>query len=149
MISVKYQYKDKFIINITLIYFKWNQINDTIKETDPPIMGRLYNNTGINYIPLPLLEDMNSIENLQKPDIGCKWFTTEETTLFISSRNFFNIDDFTLYTKGNACRAIAIPVIESTYFTMLIYRLYMICQSDAYMANWYQSESVQRLQSIL
>ena len=39
MIVNDYKYKDKFILNNTLIDLKWSQITDTIKETDPPILG--------------------------------------------------------------------------------------------------------------
>ena len=77
-IANKYQYKDKLIINNTLIDLKWNQITDTIKKADPPILGQLYNITWIHYLPLPFLEYINSIATIQKAGIGSKWFTTEE-----------------------------------------------------------------------
>ena len=89
-----------------------------IKETDPPNMGQLYNITWIHYIALPFWEYINSIVTLQKSGIRAEWFTTEKKNFINSSINFFGVDEFTLYTKGNACGAIAIPVIEITYFTM-------------------------------
>ena len=91
-----------------------------IKETDPPNMGQLYNITWIHYIALPFWEYINSIVTLEKSGIVAKWFTTEEKTFINSSKYFFNIDECTLYNKGNSCGAIAIPVIEITYFTMKI-----------------------------
>ena len=62
--------------------------------------------------------DLAEEQNRGKAGIGAEWFTTADTTLINSSRNFFNVDECNLYTKGNACGAIAIVVIESTYFTM-------------------------------
>ena len=100
-IDNKYQYKDKFIINNTLIDLKLNQITDTIKEADPPIMWQLYNITWIHYTPLPFLEHINSIVTIQKAGIGSKWFTTDEKNFINDSRNFFNIDEFTLHNKDN------------------------------------------------
>ena len=83
-------------------------------------MGQLYNITLIHYIPLPLLEDINSILTLQKDGIRAYWFATEETTFINSSRNIFIVDKCTLYNKGDAFGAIAIPVIESTYLKMTV-----------------------------
>ena len=74
-------------------------------------MEQLYNITWIHYITLPFLEDINRVVTLQNYGIGTEWFTTDETTLDHSSSNFFTVDECTLYTKGNACGAIYIPVM--------------------------------------
>ena len=120
MIANKHQYKDSFILNNTLIDLKWSQITDIIKETDTHFLGQLYNSTWIHYIPLPFLEYINSIVTLQKDGIGAEWCNTEEKIFNISSGNLFNVDECTLYTKGNACGAISALIIESTYFTMAV-----------------------------
>ena len=47
---------------------------------------------------------------------GSEWFATEETTCMIYSRDFFNIDNCTLYNEGNACDFISIHLIEITFY---------------------------------
>ena len=80
MISNKYQYKDKFTLNSSISDEKWNQITGFIKETCSPLMVQLYDGTCMYYRPLPLLEDNNSIEPLQKGGRGYGWFAAKDTS---------------------------------------------------------------------
>ena len=65
MIDYEYQDKDKFILNNSLSYSKWNQRTDMIVDTDPPIMGKLDNGNWVYQNPIPFLEDINNTEPLQ------------------------------------------------------------------------------------
>ena len=49
-----------------------------IQEFYPPILGQLYNGTGVHFNPLYLLEDNNRTAPLQNVGRGFWWFTSEE-----------------------------------------------------------------------
>ena len=78
VISDKYQDKDNFIRNSALSDIKRNQIHNTIKDTYPTILKQLDEGTWIHPNPLPLLEENNGTEPLQKGDRGAEWCTSDE-----------------------------------------------------------------------
>ena len=68
------------------------------------------------YNPIPIVEDYNSTEPLQKGGKGAGWFTTEETSWTKYLMNLLKFDEGTLYNEGNLCCSIDIPVIEIKVF---------------------------------
>ena len=122
MISDKYQYKDmqnesKFLIRL--------------RKQNPPILGQLENTNWVHYNPIYILEDYNSTVLIQKYGRWSEWFTSEDKICTNDSGKFLNVDEDTLYTKGNTCGVIDIPIIavtfDNSYFNILNYipKLYM------------------------
>ena len=70
MVADKYQDKEKFILNNSLIDVKFNQSIDKIKETDPTIMEQLDYLNWVHCNPLHYLEENNSTTPLQECDGG-------------------------------------------------------------------------------
>ena len=97
-----------------------------IKETDPPIIVHVDNGTGMNNNHFSLLGDNNITEDLQKDDRLSEWFTAEETSCMNDSINLINVDNSTVYTKGNAYGIIYIPIIESTFENDYIHILHYL-----------------------
>ena len=62
--------------------------------------------------PSPFLGGNNITVPLKQGSRWSGWFTTEETRCTNSKISFLNIDNSTLYTEGNACGVISIPIIE-------------------------------------
>ena len=98
-----------------IIDTRCNQITDMIKESEPPITGHLDNDTCMYYNPLPFFGENNTTEDLQRGGRGYGWFTDGDTSCMNASINLPNVDNSTLYTEGNVCGIIAIPVVESTF----------------------------------
>ena len=82
-----------------------------IKESEPPIMVKLYHGTWMHYNPLHFLEYNNSNSPIQKGVIVSRWITSEEKISMNCSSTLLNIDGNTLFTEINPCGIIAIPAI--------------------------------------
>ena len=77
MISEKHQDKYNFIINNALRDVKGNQMNDKIKETDPPIIEQLDDITWMHWNLLHFVEYNNSNPPLQKGGTGYEFFISD------------------------------------------------------------------------
>ena len=94
-----------------------------IQESYFTIMGHLDNVTWMHYNPLPLLEDNNITEPLQKGIRWSIWFISEKTFCTNDSIIFLNVDNSTLYTKGNVYGIIDIFLIEIIFDNYYIHIL--------------------------
>ena len=65
--------------------------------------------------PISVLENNNITLTLQKGGRLYEWLTAKETSFNNASIIFTNVDNSIIYTEGNACGIIAIPIIECIF----------------------------------
>ena len=86
-----------------------------IKESDPPIMVKLYNGTWTYYKPIFTLKYNNTNVPLPKSVRGSECFTSKDTSFKNAPRNLLKVDECNIYNEGSVCGIITTPVIASTF----------------------------------